>query len=51
MRAKTPGTMEEGDLFHAKLDQIVNLNPELVQLDGKIKLDRSRDRTAPQRES
>ncbi len=36
MRPKTPQTTGEGDLFRARLDQIINLKHELVQLAGKI---------------
>jgi hypothetical protein len=40
------------DLFRARLDQIINLKPELVLLAGKVdlELDRRRDRAALQRE-
>ena len=31
MRPKKPETTGEGDLFRARLDQIINLNHELVQ--------------------
>ena len=36
MRPKKPETTEEGDLFRARLDQIINLKHELVQLAAKI---------------
>jgi len=36
MRPKKPETTGEGDLFRARLDQIINLKHELVQLGGKI---------------
>jgi hypothetical protein len=36
MRPKKPQTTGEGDLFRARLDQIINLKHELVQLAGKI---------------
>jgi len=36
MRPKKPTTTNEGDLFRARLDQIINLQHELVQLAGKI---------------
>jgi IS5 family transposase len=36
MRPKQPKTTSEGDLFRARLDQIINLKHELVQLAGKI---------------
>jgi len=49
MRPKKPETTGQGDLFRARLDQIINMKHELVQLGAKI-LDRSRDRPALQRE-
>jgi transposase, IS5 family len=36
MRPKKPQTTGEGDLFRARLDQIINLKHELVQLAGAI---------------
>ena len=39
MRPKKPETTGEGDLFRARLDQIINLKHELVQLGGKIDWD------------
>jgi transposase, IS5 family len=36
MRPKKPETTAEGDLFRARLDQIINLKHELVQLGAKI---------------
>jgi hypothetical protein len=36
MRPKQHKTTDEGDLFRARLDQIINLKHELVQLAGKI---------------
>jgi len=39
MRPKKPETTSEGDLFRARLDQIINLKHELVQLAGKIDWD------------
>ena len=36
MRPKKRWTTGEGDLFRARLDQIINLKHELVQLPGKI---------------
>src|ERR1700760_2815 len=36
MRPKKPKATEEGDLFRARLDQIINMKHELVQLAGKI---------------
>ena len=36
MRPKKPETTEEGDLFRARLDQIINLKHELVQLGAKM---------------
>jgi transposase, IS5 family len=39
MRAKKPETMGEGDLFRARLEQIIDLKHELVQLAGTIDWD------------
>lgn len=39
MRPKKPGTMGEGDLFRARLEQIINLKHELVQLAARIDWD------------
>ena len=39
MRPKKPKTTLESDLFRAKLDQIINLKYELVQLGAKIDWD------------
>jgi len=39
MRPKKPETTGEGDLFRARLDQIINMKHELVQLGGKIDWD------------
>ncbi len=39
MRPKKPATTSEGDLFRARLEQIINLKHELVQLAGKIDWD------------
>jgi transposase, IS5 family len=53
MRPKKPKTTAEGDLFRARLDQIINLKHELVQLgerEDRLALDRSRDRAALQRQ-
>jgi hypothetical protein len=36
MRPEQHTTTESGDLFRARLDQIINLKHELVQLAGKI---------------
>ena len=36
MRPKKHETTGEGDLFRARLDQIINLKHELAQLGGKI---------------
>ena len=36
MRPKKPRTTAEGDLFRARLDQIINMKHELVQLASKI---------------
>jgi transposase, IS5 family len=39
MRPKKPETTRSGDLFRARLDQIINLKQELAQLAGKIDWD------------
>jgi IS5 family transposase len=39
MRPRKPKTTGEGDLFRARLDQIINLKHELVQLGGRIDWD------------
>ena len=39
MRPKKPETTRSGDLFRARLDQIINLRHELAQLAGKIDWD------------
>jgi IS5 family transposase len=39
MRPKKPKATSEDDLFRARLDQIINLKHELVQLGGKIDWD------------
>jgi hypothetical protein len=39
MRPKKQKTTGEGDLFRARLDQIINMKHELVQLAGKIDWD------------
>ena len=39
MRPKKPKTTGEGDLFRARLEQIINMKHELVQLAGKIDWD------------
>jgi len=36
MRPKRPTTTQSGDLFRARLEQIINMKQELVQLAGKI---------------
>ena len=36
MRPKKHEATREGDLFQARLDQIINMKHELVQLGGKI---------------
>lgn len=36
MRPKKPETMGEGDLFRSRLDQIINLKHELVQLGANV---------------
>ena len=39
MRPQKPKTTGEGDLFRARLEQIINMKHELVQLAGKIDWD------------
>ena len=39
MRPKKPETTRSGDLFQARLDQIINLKHELAQLAGQIDWD------------
>lgn len=39
MRPKKPGTTGEGDLFRARLEQIINLKHDLVQLAARIDWD------------
>ena len=39
MRPKKPETTRSGDLFRARLDEIINLRHELAQLAGKIDWD------------
>jgi hypothetical protein len=39
MRPKKPETTRSGDLFRARLDQIINLKHELAQLAGQIDWD------------
>jgi len=39
MRPKKPQTTSEGDLFRARLEQIINMSHELVQLASKIDWD------------
>jgi transposase, IS5 family len=36
IRPKKPQTTGEGDLFRARLDQIINMRNELVELASKI---------------
>jgi IS5 family transposase len=36
MRPKKPKATGSGDLFRARLDQIINMKHELVQLTGKV---------------
>ena len=52
MRPKKHETTGSGDLFRARLEQIINMKHELVQLAGKIDwdVDRRRDRAALQRQ-
>jgi IS5 family transposase len=40
MRPKRQTTTQSGDLFRARLEQIINLKHEVVQLAGKIDLAR-----------
>lgn len=47
MRPKNPKTTEEGDLFRARLDQIINMKHELIQLAGKIDWDWIDEQTVP----
>lgn len=47
MRPKKPKTSAEGDLFRARLDQIINMKHELVQLAGKIDWDWIDEEIAP----
>ncbi|MBB4399019.1 hypothetical protein GGD62_008167 [Bradyrhizobium sp. ERR14] len=39
MRPKKPKATGSGDLFRARLDQIINMKHELVQLAGKVDWD------------
>jgi transposase, IS5 family len=39
MRPKKPETTRSGDLFRARLDQIINLKHKLAQLAGQIDWD------------
>src|SRR4030095_8810461 len=39
MRPKKDGTMREHDLFRARLDQIIHMKHELVQLAGRLDWD------------
>jgi IS5 family transposase len=47
MRPKKQATTGSGDLFRAKLEQIINMKHELVQLGGKIDWDWIDDEIAP----
>src|SRR4030081_3009769 len=47
MRPKKPEMTRSGDLFRARLDQIINLNRELAQLAGKIDCDIIDGKIAP----
>ena len=47
MRPKKPKTTAEGDLFRARLDQIINMKHELVQLAGKLDWDWIDQQIAP----
>jgi hypothetical protein len=50
MRPKKHKTTGSDDLFRARLDQIINMKHELVQLAGKVDWDWIGDRAALQRE-
>ena len=39
MRPRTRATTDAGDLFRARLDQIINMKHELVQLGGRLDWD------------
>ncbi len=47
MRPKKPKVTEEGDLFRARLDQIINMTHELVQLAAKLDWDWIDEQIAP----
>ena len=47
MRPKKPQTTSEGDLFRARLEQIINMRHELVQLASKIEWDWIDQEVAP----
>jgi transposase, IS5 family len=47
MRPKKHATTGEGDLFRARLDQIINMKHELVQLAGKLDWDWLDNQIAP----
>ena len=47
MRPKQHETRGSGDLFRARLDQIINMRHELAQLAGKIDWDFIDDEIAP----
>jgi IS5 family transposase len=47
MRPKKRQTTEMNDLFRARLDQIINVKHELVQLAGKIDWERLDNEIAP----
>jgi transposase, IS5 family len=47
MRPQKPKTTGEGDLFRARLEQIINMKHEPVQLAGKIDWDRIDRELAP----
>jgi IS5 family transposase len=47
MRPRKPPATNDGDLFRARLDQIINLKHKLVQLAGKIDWEWVDGETAP----
>ena len=49
MRPKQHKTTRSGDLFRARLDQIINMKHELVQLPGKLDWAWLDSETAPRR--
>jgi len=47
MRPKKHATTSDSDLFRARLDQIINMKHELVQLAGKLDWDWLDNQIAP----